>query len=110
MDLRLYYQKLREVESKLVDEFPIVVSNQTMDGGKDGTKTEVPRGIAAKLIVEGVARLASKEQVKAYRDFQAEGKRIADQIAAANRLQLSVLSTMELDRLRNDARNSKEKD
>ena len=93
MDLRLYYEKLRAVEMKLTDEYPIVVSNETADGGKDGTKTEVPKRIAAKLLVEGQARLATKEETKEYREYQAESKRVAEQIAAAARLQLTVLST-----------------
>ena len=108
MDLRLYYEKLRAMESKLVEEFPIIVSNETGDGGKDGTKTEVPRRIAAKLLVDGAARLASKEEMKAFREFLAESKRVAEQISAAARLQLTVLSTTELDRLKTAARSTKD--
>ena len=108
MDLRVYYQKIRETEGAIADEFPVVVSVETTDGGKCGTKTEVPRRLAAKLLVEGLARLASKDELKAYRDSLAEAKRIADRAAAAARLQLTVLSTTELDRLRSDARGSKE--
>ena len=67
MDLQIYYQKIREVEAKIADEFPIVVSNETADGGKDGRKTEVPRRLGAKMIVDGLARLATKEELKAYR-------------------------------------------
>ncbi len=108
MDLRLYYEKIRAMEAKLTDEYPVVVSNETTDGGKDGTKTEVPRKIAARLLVDGVARLASKEEVKVYREYLAEAKRVADQIAAAARLQLTVLSTTDLDRLKTAARGPKE--
>ena len=68
MDLQVYYQKIREMETKIADEFPLVVSMETADGGKGGTKTEVPRRLAAKLLVEGLARLASKDELKAYRE------------------------------------------
>ena len=108
MDLQVYYQKIREMETKIADEFPLVVSAETSDGGKSGTKTEVPRRLAAKLLVEGLARLASKEESKAHRDMLAEAKRIAERAAAAARLQLTVLSTTELDRLRSEPRNIKE--
>jgi hypothetical protein len=108
MDLQVYYQKIREMETKIADEFPLVVSMDTSDGGKSGTKTEVPRRLAAKLLVEGQARLASKDEMKAHRDLLAEAKRMAERAAAAARLQLTVLSTTELDRLRSDARSSKE--
>jgi len=104
MDLQVYYQKIRDVEAKIADEFPLVVSAETSDGGKGGTKTEVPRRIAAKLLIEGQARLATKEEAKAHREAVAEAKRSADRAAAAAKLQLTVLSTNELDKLRGDAR------
>jgi hypothetical protein len=99
MDLRLYYQKIREAEAKIGAEFPIVVSKETADGGKVGTKTEVPRRIAAKMLVEGLARLASAEEIKAYRTFVTEAKRVAEQVAQAAKLQLTVLSAADLERL-----------
>jgi hypothetical protein len=108
MDLQVYYQKIREMEKTIVDEFPLLVSMETADGGKYGTKTEVPRRLAAKLLVEGLARLASKEELKAYRELLAEAKRVAERASAAARLQLTVLSTTELDRLRSEARSTKE--
>ena len=108
MDLQMYYQKIREMEGKIADEFALVVSVETADGGKGGTKTEVPRRLAAKLVVEGLARLATKDELKAYREVLAEAKRIAEGVAAAARLQLTVLSTTELDRLRSAARSTKE--
>jgi hypothetical protein len=108
MDLQMYYQKIREMEGKIADEFALVVSVETADGGKGGTKTEVPRRLAAKLVVEGLARLATKDEVKAYREVLAEAKRLAEGAAAAARLQLTVLSTAELDRLRSAARSTKE--
>ena len=108
MDLQVYYQKIREMETKIVDEFPLMVSVETSDGGKSGMKTEVPRRLAAKLLIEGQARLASKDEFKAYREALAEAKRIGEREAAAARLQLTVLSTTELDRLRSAARSTKE--
>jgi hypothetical protein len=108
MDLQVYYQKIREMETKVADEFPLVVSMETTDGGKVGTKTEVPRRLAAKMLVEGMARLATKEEAKAHREGLAEAKRAADRDAAAGRVKLTVLSTTELERLRGEARSNKE--
>jgi hypothetical protein len=104
MDLRIYYQKIREVESTIGDEFPLVVSRETADGGKPGMTTEVPRRLAAKMIVEGQARLATPEEAQAHRDELAEARRMAEQAAIATRLQVSVLSTADLEQLRADAR------
>jgi hypothetical protein len=100
MDLKLYYQKIREVETIISEEFPIIVSRETADGGKEGTKTEVPRRLAAKLIVEGLARLASTEEARLFRERMLAAKRTAEQVAAAARVQLAVLSSAELDRLK----------
>ncbi len=100
MDLRLYYQKIREIETRISEEFPIVVSRETADGGKEGIRTEVPRKLAAKLMVEGLARLASSEEALQFREMLLEAKRMAEQAAAAARVQLAVLSTAELDRLK----------
>ena len=108
MDLQVYYQKIREIEGTIADEFPLVVSMATADGGKSGTKTEVARRLAAKLLVEGLVRLASKDELKGYRQVLAEAKRVAEEAVAAARLQLTVLSTTELDRLRGEVRSSKE--
>jgi ribosomal protein L9 len=100
MDLKLYYQKIRDTESKITEAFPVVVSNETPDGGKAGVLTEVTPGIAAKMLVEGSAHLATPEEANAFRAAQAEAKRVADQEAAAAKLQFTVLSTAELNMLK----------
>jgi hypothetical protein len=104
MDLRLYYQRIREVEAAITDEYAVVVSKETGDGGVEGRLTETPRRLAAKMIVEGQARLATKEEAAEYRASLAEAKRIVEQAAAAANLRVSVLSTSELDQLRAEAR------
>jgi hypothetical protein len=104
MDLQLYYQKIREVEAKIGDEFPLVVSVETSDGGKGGTKTEVSRRLAAKMVVDGMARLATKDEAKSHRDTQTEARRVAERAAAAERIQVTVLSNVELDKLRGEAK------
>jgi hypothetical protein len=72
MDLRVYYQKIRTLEAELPDPFVVVVSRETTDGGKAGIKTDVPRRLAARLIVEGRADLASLEEAA---QFKAERER-----------------------------------
>jgi hypothetical protein len=99
MDLKLYYQKIRDKESEITETFPIVVSNETADGGKPGVLTEVTPAIAAKMLVEGVARLATAKEEMAFRTVQVEAKRVADQAAAA-KVQFTVVSTTELNKLK----------
>ena len=72
MDLRVYYQKLRKTESEIQDEFPVVVSRETSDGGRQGLKTQVPRSLAARLITDGKAELATVEETAQFRARVAE--------------------------------------
>ena len=60
MDLKVYYQKIRDIEKSIEDAFAVIVSLETPDGGKPGTLTEVSPGLAAKMIVEGVARRGNR--------------------------------------------------
>jgi hypothetical protein len=107
MDLRLYYQRIRDKESEITEAFPIVVSNETADGGKPGVLTEVTPGIAAKMVVDGVARLATAQEAKTFRAAQVEAKRVADQ-AAAGKVQFTVVSTTELNNLKSNPGSSKD--
>ena len=91
MDLTIYYQKIRNEQSKLTEEFPVIVSVEQQDGGKAGVMTEVPRAVAARMIVDGVAKAASADEAKAFRKAKAEAKKAADDAAAAARLQFSVV-------------------
>ena len=103
MDLTRYYQKIREVEASITDAFAVVVSLETPDGGKGGILSEVPPRVAAKMVVDGTAKLASKQQAQELREALAEAHRAAEEAAAASRVQLTVLPTSELNRLREAA-------
>ncbi|HLH41379.1 MAG TPA: hypothetical protein VKV74_00235 [Bryobacteraceae bacterium] len=67
MDLKVYYQKIREIEASIAEPFVVVVSRATEDGGKAGVRSEVARRLAAKLIAEETARLASEEEAAQFR-------------------------------------------
>jgi hypothetical protein len=108
MDLRAYYQKIRQAEAEIAEAFSIIVSLATPDGGKAGSLTEVPREVAAKMLVEGVARLASATEAAVFQATQAEAMRAAQQEAAAGRVQLSVVSTSELNQLKAAVRSLQE--
>lgn len=64
MDLRVYYRKIREVEATIPGTSTAVVSLATPDGGKDGLITEVPRRVAAKMVVDGTAKLATDGEIE----------------------------------------------
>jgi hypothetical protein len=100
MDLRVYYQKIRAIQSKIEERFPIIVSLETGSGGKSGELAEVSKDTAARMIVDGAARLATAEEAKRFVELRAEAKELADRIAAASKVQLAVLSSSELNRLK----------
>jgi hypothetical protein len=67
MDLRVFYQKMRKLESQIPDAHVVMVSLETADGGKAGRMTEVMRETAARLVIEGRARMASEEEAAEFR-------------------------------------------
>lgn len=70
MDVKGYFRKVRELESSIADRFVIVVSQTTVDGGKEGIISEVPKFVGCQLVVEGRARIASPEETESYRAEQ----------------------------------------
>lgn len=92
MDLRAYYQKIRDIEREIAEEFPVVVSFEGPDGGRAGVRTEVTRRIAAKMIADGRARIGTAEETSEFMERKVEAKRSADQIAASSsRMQVTVV-------------------
>ena len=66
MDLKVFYQKMRKLEQEITSDHIVVVSLETSDGGKPGIKTEVSRENAARMMVEGRCRLATKSETAEY--------------------------------------------
>jgi hypothetical protein len=52
--------KIRDTEATIPTPFTVVISLPTDDGGKKGVLVEVPRHLAAKMVVEGSAQLARR--------------------------------------------------
>jgi hypothetical protein len=96
MDVRVYFQKVRQTEASIGEPQPVVVSLDTPDGGREGVRTEVTRALAARMIVDGWARLATAEEAAEYRQKTVEAKQAAEQAAAVGRLQIAVISDSDL--------------
>lgn len=104
MDLRMFYQKLRKIEQEIADAHVIVVSSETSDGGKAGQKAEVSRSIAARLILEGRARLATGEEAAEYRRGVETALQEAEQRAMAERVQVNVITDSDLRAIKGGSR------
>jgi hypothetical protein len=100
MDLKLFYQKLRKLEQEIADPHVVVVSHETPDGGRAGQRAEVTRSVAAKLILEGRARLATAEETTEYRAAAEAALRAAEQRAMAEKVQVNLITEADLRAIR----------
>lgn len=103
MDLRIYYQKIREKRASIAEPFPVMVSCDTPDGGKAGVMTEVTPELAAKMTIDGTARLASSDEEQKFRQRQAAAKKEIDDAITASKVQLTVVPKQVLDQLQRKA-------
>jgi hypothetical protein len=91
MDLRIYYQQLRQLEATVPSDPALVCSLATPDGGKAGVISEVSRGVAAQLLLQGRARLASAEEGAAHRASAQEKLERYERESAVKRIQVTVV-------------------
>jgi hypothetical protein len=96
MDVKQYYRKIHEVEAGLTEPYPIVVSVETADGGKAGVVSEVSRAVAAKMIVEGCAVLASRAEKERYFEQQVAARKAAEKAELARRVRVAIISDDDL--------------
>jgi len=99
MDVRGTFRKIRQVESTIADEFVVIFSLPTVDGGREGVLTQVPRFTAAKSIVEGRARLATAEEAARFHE-KATAARKANEENLSSKVQISVLSEQDVKAIR----------
>ena len=92
MDIRIYFQKVREMENNIADQYVFISSLETSDGGKPGRLSEVDRTTAARLIVENRARLATEEESQRYRDEANAIREAAEQASLASRVHVTLLN------------------
>jgi len=91
MDLRSYYKKVREAEATLQGNESVLVSLATSEGGKEGVRTEAPRAVAARLIAEGRARVATEAEAAEFREGLRAGREKYEQDEAARRVQIVMV-------------------
>jgi hypothetical protein len=101
MDLRSYYKKVRDAEAALKGREVVLVSLPTSEGGKEGVFTEAPRNVAAKLIAEDRARVATESEARDFRAGLRAAKEKHEQDEAAKRVQIVVVPDSEVRKERN---------
>ncbi len=96
MDLRAYYRRIRETEASLTDEFPVLRSVATEAGGVGGRLVETTRELAARMIVDGSAELATSEEAEQLRRQAAEAQLREQEKREAAQVQFTVISQEDL--------------
>jgi hypothetical protein len=107
MDLKGYYRRIRELESSIEDEFPVVRSLATDDGGKAGQLTEVPRAVAAQMVNDGSAELADTQEAQQFRLRVAEAHQREERRRRAEQIQFTILSEADLRSVQAERRGSR---
>lgn len=107
MDLRVFFQKLRKIEQEIVAPHVIVVSHETPDGGRPGQMAEVSRSVAARLILEGHAHLATAEQSGEFRSAAQKALEEAEQKLMAAKVQVNVITDADLRAMKSASRAEK---
>ena len=100
MDLRSYYGKVREADATLTGEHMVMVSLDTSEGGRAGVRTDVPRPIAAKLVAELRARVATEDEAREFHDAHRQAREAREQEETAKRVQVMVIPSHELKKQR----------
>ena len=100
MNMRQFYQKIKDVEDSITSAEVVIVSNETPDGGKAGVKNEVKRLVAARMVAEGRARVATNEEILVYRQELQEGYQRGLEAVNSAKVQLAVLSDSEMKSIR----------
>lgn len=67
MDLREFYARIRRIEEEIHEDSAVIVSRATSNGGRAGVKNEVPKAVAARMVAEEQAELASEQEAAEYR-------------------------------------------
>ena len=100
MDLRTWCKKVRDAEASLTGEHFVMVSLATSEGGKEGVRTEVPRSIAARLIAETRARIASEEEALEFHEANRLALEQYQQEEDAKKVQVMVIPAHKLKKQR----------
>ena len=110
MDLKAYFGKVRDVENTIEREYTVVVSLETSDGGRPGFFTEVSRAAAARLIVDGKARLASTDESQNFYDALDRDREDVLRRDAAERINVTLVTERPLPEPKPRARQPKNQD
>jgi hypothetical protein len=95
MDVRSYYRKVKDTEEGLKGSEVVLVSLATPEGGKEGVRTGAPRNVAARMIAEGRARVATDAEASEFREGLRVARQKHEREEVARRVQIVVVPQAE---------------
>lgn len=96
MDVKQFYQQVRELSAQLAADAVVIKSLSTSNGGKAGVLTEVSRQTAAMQIILGTAVLATSDESTAYYQDMEARRQLAEKAEALTRLQVSLSTATQI--------------
>lgn len=94
MEVKGYFERVRSVADSLPGDQVVVTSLATPDGGREGRLLELTRSLAAKMIVDRKARLATDDEAQRHREsVRGESAEIAARLADPKTTFLAEIST-----------------
>jgi len=96
MNLHTYYARIRSIEDSIADDSIVIKSLATEAGGVAGRLTEVSRAIAARMVVDGVAEIASPTEAKRHRTDAVARREAEEERRRAAQVHFTVISEADL--------------
>ncbi len=100
MDIRGYFNKVREAEKLIDGTMAVIVSLDTPEGGKAGRSMEVGRSVAAHMMVDARARLATDQEIADYRASVEQDIEQARKALHASNISLTMMTDENMKNLR----------
>lgn len=108
MNLHTYYARIRDIEDSIADDSIVIKSLATEAGGVAGRLTEVSRTIAARMVVDGLAEIASPAEAKRHRADAISKRQAEEERRRAAQVHFTVISEADLKSLPKSLRGSRE--
>lgn len=96
MDVKQYFQRVRELAAQIPADAVVIKSIATTNGGRAGVMTEVNRYTAAKQVIDGNAVLATEDESAAYHHEMELRRQVAERAQALSRLQISLSTATQI--------------
>ena len=86
-----FYRESREHAESIKEDFPLLISKNTRNGGKAGVFSEVSREEAGRRLASNSHRLATPEETAKHRSETSDARLAAETSDAAQKMRLAII-------------------